>query len=74
MWFYDVSEFDVFDDPCCDAFDDTRLSLTSKNNMESKEITRGGPSFSCRDGFLPSPSNVRVCSHLLIVESSKLKR
>ena len=46
-----------------------RLPPTTK--MKCKEGTRRGPSFSWRDGFLPSPSNARVCAHLFIVKSEK---
>ena len=40
---------------------------------KTKKRKMRGPSFSWRDGFSPSPFNVRVCTFLLIVNNSKKK-
>ena len=55
-----------FQDVC-----DVRLWLTSIINHNYKEGIRMGPSISWRDGFSPSPSNVRSCTLLLIIKISK---
>ena len=70
---YDVSEFDVFDDPGLDflMIHVFRLPPT-KNEMQGKykEVLH----FHGAMAFVPSPSNVRVCTHLLIVKSSKISK
>ena len=53
-------------------FCDVRLWLKSIINQKYKERIKRDPSFAWHDGFSLSPSRVRVCVQLLILQSSNL--
>ena len=55
-------------------FCDPGLWLTSIIHQKETESIRRCPSFSWRDGFSPSPLNVRCCTLLLIAKTSKVSK